>query len=110
MWRRGDPSDGLPGARGVGEKGARDLLRENGSLEALLTAAERVTSGLRPRIAQTLRDQAAELRAFREIATLRHVPLDRPADAPLDAAGAADAARERGMNRLAERLAAWPAR
>jgi DNA polymerase-1 len=61
-------------------------------------------------VAQTLRDQAAELRVFREIATLRHVDLDRPADAPLDTQGAADAARERGMNRLAQRLDAWPAR
>ena len=33
---RGDPSDGLPGARGIGEKGAADLLRRHGSLEAAL--------------------------------------------------------------------------
>src|SRR5919197_2922219 len=104
---RGDPSDGLPGAKGIGEKTARDLLLEHGSLDALLEAATHVTSGLRPRVAAALRDGAAELRAYREIATLRHVGLDRPPDAPLDAAGAAAAARERGMNRLAERLAAW---
>ncbi len=35
---RGDPSDGIPGAKGVGEKGAAELLREHGSLEALLDA------------------------------------------------------------------------
>ena len=104
---RGDPSDGLPGAKGIGEKTARDLLLEHGSLDTLLEAATHVTSGLRPRVAGVLRDGAAELRAYREIATLRHVDLDRPPDAPLDAAGAAAAARERGMNRLAERLAAW---
>jgi hypothetical protein len=45
------------------------------------------------------------LRAFKDIATLRFIDLERPADAPLDRAGAAAAARERGMNRLAERLA-----
>ena len=33
---RGDPSDGIPGAKGVGEKTAAELLREHGSLEALL--------------------------------------------------------------------------
>jgi 5'-3' exonuclease len=107
---RGDPSDSLPGAKGIGEKTARELLREHGSLEDLLAAAQRVTSGLRPRVAQTLRDQAAELRVFREIATLRHVDVERPPDAPLDTNGGARAARERGMNRLAERLEAWPVR
>ena len=36
---RGDPSDSLPGAKGIGEKTARDLLREHGDLEALLAGA-----------------------------------------------------------------------
>jgi len=35
---RGDPSDKLPGARGVGPKGAADLLRQYGSLDAMLAA------------------------------------------------------------------------
>ncbi len=35
---RGDPSDGIPGAKGVGEKTAAELLREHGSLEAILEA------------------------------------------------------------------------
>jgi 5'-3' exonuclease len=101
---RGDPSDGLPGARGIGEKTARDLLREHGTLDALLDAAGSVRGGLRPRVAQTLREQADELRAFREIATLRHVDVERPPDAPTDGPRAAEAARARGMNRLAARL------
>jgi 5'-3' exonuclease len=37
---RGDPSDGLPGVRGVGEKTARALVQTYGSLEELLTDAE----------------------------------------------------------------------
>jgi len=101
---RGDPSDGLPGAKGIGEKGARDLLREHGSLEALLAAAARPGSGMTPKRAAGLREQAEELRRFREIATLQPVALERPPDAPTDWAGAAAAARARGMNRLAERL------
>ena len=101
---RGDPSDGLPGAKGIGEKTARDLLREFGTLDALLEAAGSVRSGLRPRVAETLRRQAGELRAFRDIATLRHVDVERPPDVPTDGARAAGAARERGMNRLAARL------
>jgi hypothetical protein len=36
---RGDPSDGLPGAPGIGAKTAAELLRGHGSLEALLSAA-----------------------------------------------------------------------
>jgi 5'-3' exonuclease len=103
---RGDPSDGLPGARGIGEKTARDLLREHGSLDALLA----LPRGLTPRQYESLRDQADELRAFREIATLQPIEVALPPDAPLDHAGAAQAARERSMNRLAERLSAWPDR
>jgi DNA polymerase-1 len=101
---RGDPSDSLPGAKGIGEKTARDLLREHGDLEALLADAQRATTDLRPRVAQALRDQADELRVFRAIATLVPIEVERPADAPTDFARAATAARERGLNRLSERL------
>jgi 5'-3' exonuclease len=37
---RGDPSDGLPGVRGIGEKSAADLLRRYGSLEGILAAKD----------------------------------------------------------------------
>ncbi len=37
---RGDPSDGLPGVRGIGEKTAAELLRRHGSLEAILAARD----------------------------------------------------------------------
>jgi 5'-3' exonuclease len=103
---RGDPSDGLPGARGIGEKTARDLLRAHGSLDALIAAAGDVRSDLRPRVRAALTDGRDALHAYREIATLRHVDVARPPDGPTDWAAAAEAARERGMNRLAERLAA----
>ena len=103
---RGDPSDGLPGAKGIGEKGARDLLREHGTLEGLLAAAGRPGAGLTPKRAAGLLEAADELRDFRRIATLQPVELERPADAPTDWRGAAAAARARGMNRLAERLEA----
>ena len=36
---RGDPSDGLPGVPGVGEKTAATLLAQHGSLEQILAAA-----------------------------------------------------------------------
>jgi DNA polymerase-1 len=105
---RGDPSDGLPGAKGIGEKGAAELLREHGSLEALIELSSDpqalVRRTLKPRAAEALRTQAAELRAFKDIATLRPIEIERPTDAPTDFANAAKAARERSMNRLAERL------
>jgi 5'-3' exonuclease len=107
---RGDPSDGLPGAKGIGEKGAAALLAEHGSLENLLEVAaddaKAFRAGLKPRAVKALREQADELRAFRDIATLREVDVARPPDGPTDHAGAAAAAEARGMNRLAERLRA----
>ena len=98
---RGDPSDGLPGAKGVGEKGAAELLRKHGSLEKLLDSAFRET---RPKLRQALVEQREELLAFKEIATLRRVKVGRPRSKRTDYRSAAKAARERGMNRLAERL------
>jgi 5'-3' exonuclease len=97
---RGDPSDGLPGARGIGAKTAAELLREHETLEGVLAAR----AGLRPRLAAALTEQADELRMFRDIATLRDVPFKRPPDAQTDRAGGAVAARALGMNALAKRL------
>jgi DNA polymerase-1 len=99
---RGDPSDGLPGAPGIGAKTAADLLQRHGSLEGAIAAAD----GERPRVAASLRDNADDLRAFREIATLRTSDVERPADRPTDLDGGAEAAERYGMRRLAERLRA----
>ena len=60
---RGDPSDKLPGAPGVGAAGAATLLRQYGSLVALLKAG---------RFAK----QAESLRLYRAIATMdKKAPL-----------------------------------
>jgi DNA polymerase-1 len=98
---RGDPSDGLPGAKGVGEKTAADLLRRHGSLEAVLDNALRESS---PRLRTTLNDSRDELLAFKEIATLQDAGVKLPPDTPTDYAGASAAAEKLGMGRLAERL------
>jgi DNA polymerase-1 len=98
---RGDPSDGIPGAKGIGEKTAADLLARHGSLDAALDGAVRESSA---RVRGALLDQRDELLRFRKIATLQEADVELPPDRPTDLRGAAAAARERGMNRLAERL------
>jgi 5'-3' exonuclease len=114
---RGDPSDGLPGAPGIGAKTAAELLRAHGSLEALLSAAGadasaadpdaaavRASTVMRPRIAAALRENAELLRKFKEIATLRRIEVELPSNRATDFAGGARRAGELGMTRLAERL------
>jgi 5'-3' exonuclease len=119
---RGDPSDGLPGAPGIGAKTAAALLRTYGSLEALLEEAERQSadigidtlrgaprhagqaSELRPRIASALQENAELLRTFKRVATLVALDVERPPDTPTDFAGGGAMAREIGMERLAKRL------
>jgi 5'-3' exonuclease len=99
---RGDPSDGLPGAPGIGPKTAADLLDRHGSLEGAIAGALHE----RPRVTAALTEQADELRAFKDIATLRIVKVKRPADRETDLAGGAAAASSLGLGRLAERLEA----
>lgn len=103
---RGDPSDGLPGAPGIGAKTARDLLLEHGTLEGVLDASAGAATGSRmtSRVAATLRDHADQLRAFLKIAQLVEVDVELPRDGPTDFSGGAAAAREYGMQRLAARL------
>src|SRR5581483_9468034 len=59
---RGDPSDGLPGAPGIGPKTAAELLERHGSLEGAIAGAIHE----RPRVTAALTEQADELRAFKD--------------------------------------------
>ena len=89
---RGDPSDRIPGARGVGEKTAAALLREFVSLDELLAAGRFAA-------------EADALRAFRRIATFdTSAPLPDIEDRQPDWAAGALAARELGLEGLATRL------
>jgi DNA polymerase-1 len=89
---RGDPSDKIPGAIGVGAKTAASLLRKHRSLDALLSA-------------NRFPAQAEDLRLYKRLATM-------DASAPLPAipnqnptwTRAAALAREWELNRLGERL------
>lgn len=106
---RGDPSDGLPGAPGIGAKTAAELLRSYGTLEDLLAIAARQCEeagfgDLRRRTAETLHENDELLRTFKRVATLEPIAVESPTDAATDFAGGAAAARALGMRRLAERL------
>jgi 5'-3' exonuclease len=101
---RGDPSDGLPGAPGIGAKTAAELLLRHGSLEAALSAVRDAPTRERPRIVAALSEHAEQLEAFKRIATLVQIEMRRPPDRSTDFVGGAAAARKLGMNRLAARL------
>jgi len=89
---RGDPSDKLPGAPGVGANGAAALLRQYGSLAAILKAGR-------------FAGQAEDLRLYRSIATMnRNAPLPRFADQEPTWKKAAALARAWQLKQLAGRL------
>jgi DNA polymerase-1 len=70
----GDSSDNVPGVKGIGEKGAVQLLQEFGSLEALLARAGEVKAK-RPR--EALAQFAEEARLSKELVTIRtDVPVE----------------------------------
>ena len=94
---RGDPSDKIPGARGVGPKTAASLLAQYGSLEAMLEDGR-------------FEAQAEELRLYRRMATLdASAPLPPLDDQTPDWTGASSFVRQLGMNAQADRIAALAA-
>ena len=101
---RGDPSDGIPGARGVGEKGAVELLDRYKTLDGVIAAAGDPESEMAPAARDSILEQQELLRDFLEMATLQPVKVRRPRDRKLSEAKAARKADELGMARLAERL------
>ncbi len=91
---RGDPSDRIPGAKGVGAKTAAALLAQYGSLEAALQAGR-------------FPAQAEELRLYRRIATLdASAPLPPLEDQSPAWAEASALVGRWGLNQLSQRLAA----
>jgi DNA polymerase I len=98
---RGDPSDNIPGAKGIGAKGAAELLRRYGDLEGVIAHASELT----PRQRQAVEGSADDLRGYREVATMRRdLPIAIPDDAQLESESAAAWCTEAGMLRLAARL------
>jgi 5'-3' exonuclease len=76
---RGDPSDGLPGVPGIGEKTAAALLGSCGDLAGVLAAAEDPASGIAPGPRRKLKDAAAYLEAAPAVvAVARDIDLGSP--------------------------------
>jgi DNA polymerase-1 len=91
---RGDPSDKLPGARGVGPKKAAELLRQYGTLEAALADGRFAA-------------EAEDLRLYRRIASMdASAPLPPLTHQTPTWAEASSFVRGLGLNQLADRLAA----
>ena len=89
---RGDPSDRIPGARGIGPKTAAGLLRQHGTLDKILASGR-------------FADQAEDLRLYRRIATMdASAPIPKLPDQNPIWARAAALARDWALNRLADRL------
>lgn len=104
---RGDPSDGLPGVAGIGEKTAAALIAAHGGLEGIVAAAER--GELSPAVTRRLREAVDYLGPAREVvAVATDVPLP-PLDltlpaAPPDPAAFAALAESLGLGGSADRL------
>ena len=101
---RGDPSDGIPGAKGIGEKTAAELLQEHGDLERAARAAHRRCAracASRSRTAPTIcAPSGTSRRSSRSTSSARRTPRSTTSRR-------AKAAQKRGMGRLAARLEAW---
>ena len=90
---RGDPSDKLPGARGIGPKKAAEILREHGSLEDALAAGRFAA-------------EAEDLRLYRRIAAMdASAPLPPLEEQSPTWAEASTFVKGLGLDALAKRLA-----
>ena len=70
----GDPSDNIPGVKGIGEKGAAKLILEYGTLDALIAAADDIKA---KKAREGLQQHADDARLSKELSTLRgDVPID----------------------------------
>lgn len=75
----GDSSDNIPGVAGIGPKGASDLLKQFGTLEQILEAAQR--GEISGKKGETLKTNEKDARLSSELATVK---VDLPVQIPLE--------------------------
>lgn len=68
---RGDASDGLPGAKGIGEKTAATLIANYGDLDGILQAAHDDSTPLKPGVRASLLGHEDYLKKARKVVTVR---------------------------------------
>jgi DNA polymerase-1 len=74
---RGDPSDNIPGIRGIGDKGATDLLQKFGSIKGILKAAHDAKSDISASTREKLLGAEKEIPAIMALVTIeKNVPID----------------------------------
>lgn len=74
---RGDPSDNLPGIKGIGEKTATELLKAYKDVNGIIKAAHDPNSEIKPAVRQKLLDAEQDLPQLRRLVTI-------VTDAPID--------------------------
>jgi 5'-3' exonuclease len=97
---RGDPSDGLPGVPGIGEKTAASLINTYGDLAGIVAAAEDGGSGISPALARKV------TAASDYLAVAPKVVLVAP-DAPVPAVDTSMPAEPEDADWLSELTAKW---
>lgn len=106
---RGEPSDNLPGVRGVGDKTAAKLVQKFGSFEALEAATdEELRAVLGPKGIESLRRDLPVARRTAQVATLRRdipLPLERSTLAGFQVSTAERALTDLGLAVAGRRLA-----
>ena len=102
----GDTIDNIPGAKGIGEKGAAELIRKYGSVESALDHAAEVSN---KRYREALQQQREQVLMSKQLATIAtDAPIDvKPQELelrPPNGAALAELYRELGFNSLLKEL------
>lgn len=104
---RGDPSDGLPGVAGIGEKTAAKLVNTLGDLDAILAAAADEGAAIAPRARTSLQTSREYAVRAREVVTTRaDLDVPDPAMGAPDREALVEFAETWGFTGPAERLLA----
>ena len=104
----GDTVDNIPGAKGIGEKGATELIQKYGSVESALDHADEVTN---KRYREALQQQREQVMMSKQLATINlevplEVDLEKLQVRAGDPAALAELYRELGFNSLLKELLA----